>query len=600
MQAHDRRLPEWFDRIRTRQITLPGFQRFTAWGHSQVGDLLTTVLRGLPAGASLILEVGETEKFKSRTMVDAPETGARVTEQLLDGQQRLTALWRSLHAMYPDRTYLIGFTPDEDNPKTKLPVVVGQARWHKNKSLYPMWVDNPRECWQREMIPFRLLRPTDIMQEVRSWTRTAVPDDADQRDSLIDRITELRTMVREFNLPYLSLPTTTSKEVALDVFVKMNTSSVSLSTYDIVVALVEDETGQSLHDHVDQLAAGVPRAQDYCDLASLVLNVVALAQDRAPSQAGYKGIDYAKMLSEWPQVIASVKGMVEFLEEESMFDDQRLPSYPAIPVIAALWRDLPTQPDKLGNARLALRQFLWRAFLTSRYEQSSASNSLQDYRAMRKVLEGTGALAAVPVFDENTYPIPTPEIIAQQDWPKKRSIIGRGLLALQLRAGAYDLADGKPASVNTIRSSEHQREYHHLFPYSLLKTAGLPENHIYLALNCGLITWRTNRAISHKDPVQYLKERADSCALGEPELKRRLRSHLIPFDALAKGPYDDSSPDFKARVESDYKAFLSTRAAILARAARLACDGQSADLLSAAASCEQSSFEDAIPDTKSI
>ena len=342
-----------------------------------------------------------------------------------------------------------------------------------------------------------------------------------------------------------------------------------------MVALVEDETGQSLHDHVDQLAAAVPRAQDYCDLASLVLDVVALSQDRVPSQAGYKGINYAKMLTEWPEVIASAKGMVELLEEESVFDDQRLPTYPAIPLLAALWRHLPTQPDKLGNARLALRQFIWRAFLTSRYEQSSASNSLQDYRAMKKVLEGTGNLASVPVFDENTYPVPTPEIITQQDWPKKRTIVGRGLLALQLKTGAYDLADGKPATVNSIRSTQHPREYHHLFPAALLEAADLPEERIYIALNCALVTWRTNRAISDKDPIQYLKERADSCALGEDELKRRLKSHLIPFDQLAKGPFDASASDFKERVASDYESFLSARAALLAKAARLACDGRS-------------------------
>ena len=578
MQAHDRRLPDWFDRIRTRQITLPRFQRFIAWGHGEVADLLTTVLRGLPAGASLILEVGDTEKFKGRAMTDAPTTGERVTEQLLDGQQRLTALWRSLYDKFPDRTYLIGFSTDMGNPLIKLPEVVGQARWTKNGSLYPVWVDKPQECWQRELIPVCLLRPTDIMQEVRAWAKTAVPDDADQRDALIDRITDLRTKVREFNLPYLSLPATTSKEVALDVFIKMNTSSVRLSTYDIVVALVEDETGQSLHDHVEQLAAAVPRAKDYCDLAGLVLDVVALAQDRVPSQAGYKGIDYAKMLTNWPQVIAGIKGMVEILEEESVFDGQRLPTYPAIPVIAALWRHLPAQPDQLGNARLALRQFLWRAFLTSRYEQSSASHSLQDFRAMRKILEGTGTLAAVPVFDEKNYPIPTPEIIAQQDWPKNRSIVGRGLLALQLKAGAYDLADGKPASVTTIRSGDHPREYHHLFPAALLEAAGLPEERIYLALNCALITWRTNRSISDKDPIQYLRERADSCALGEPELRRRLQSHLIPFEPLAKGPYDYRAQDFKQRAAADYQSFLDARAALLAKAARLACDGHSANL----------------------
>ena len=79
------------------------------------------------------------------------------------------------------------------------------------------------------------------------------------------------------------MPANTPKEVALDVFIKMNTSSVKLSTYDIVVALVEDETWKSLHEHVDALAAAVPRASDYADLPSLVLDVVALRQDRVLS-----------------------------------------------------------------------------------------------------------------------------------------------------------------------------------------------------------------------------------------------------------------------------------------------------------------------------
>ena len=80
------------------------FQRYIAWGHGEVSGLLTTVLRGLPSGAALILEVGDEVKFFSRAMVDAPDSGEMVNEQLLDGQQRLTALWRSLHDKYEDHT----------------------------------------------------------------------------------------------------------------------------------------------------------------------------------------------------------------------------------------------------------------------------------------------------------------------------------------------------------------------------------------------------------------------------------------------------------------------------------------------------------------
>jgi hypothetical protein len=92
------------------------------------------------------------------------------------------------------------------------------------------------------------------------------------------------------------------------------------------------------------------------------------------------------MLKEWDAVVKGIKGMVSFLEEETIFDAQRLPSYTAIPIIATLWEHLPTYPDKLGNARHVLRKFLWRAFLTSRYEQSSTSNALQDYRGLRRIL----------------------------------------------------------------------------------------------------------------------------------------------------------------------------------------------------------------------
>jgi hypothetical protein len=391
-------------------------------------------------------------------------------------------------------------------------------------------------------------------------------------------INDLRTKVREFNLPYLALPAKTPKEVALDVFIKMNTSSVHLSTYDIVVALVEEETGKSLHEHVDALNIAVPRAAEYADLPGLVLDVVALRQDRIPSQAGYRGIDYTRMLNEWDTVVKGIKGMVSFLADESIFDAQRLPSYTAIPIIAAMWEHLPTQPDKLGNARLFLRKYLWRAFLTSRYEQSSTSNALQDYRGLRKVLCDGAAEEVVPIMNQESYPLPSKEMVLQADWPKRKSILGRGLLSLQLKCGAEDLADGARATVATITSKEHPREYHHLFPAATLDDAGIPDEQIFRALNCALVTWRTNRTISNKDPITYLKERADNCALGEEEMKRRLRTHLIPYARLAVGYEGIPDDERRGRVKNDYDAFLSARAEVLAKAAHRACEGKALEL----------------------
>jgi hypothetical protein len=575
MDARNRLLPEWFNRIRSRQITLPRFQRFEAWGHEEVSGLLTTVLRGLPSGATLILEVGDREKFISRTMVDAPETGERITEQLLDGQQRLTALWRSLHGKYGDRSYLIKLLADPDNDPNELPYVHGQARWDKNGMRYPLWVDDPRECWSRGYIPITLLRPGDLTGEIRQWLNKAIGNGHDQYDKLFDEIGNLRRKVDAFNLPYLALPSTTNKEVALEVFRRMNTSAVTLSTYDIIVALVEGETGKSLHDHVNLLDTSVPRAQDYAILPNLVLDVVALRQDRTPSQAGYQGINFTRMVNEWDTIVGSIEWMVGFVKDECIFDAQRLPSYTAIPILAALWEHLPTQPDKLGNARLLLRKFLWRAFLTTRYEQSSASNALQDYRKLRRVLCENEPESAVPILNQESYPLPTRELVLHADWPKRKSILGRGLLALQIKCGAEDLADGAKATVETITSKTCPREYHHLFPAALLEDAEISHEQIFRALNCALVTWHTNRTISNKDPIKYLEERAINCSLGEEELKRRLKTHLIPYAQLAVGYDGLSDGERRNRVKNDYDAFLSARAEILAKAAQCACEGKS-------------------------
>ena len=155
MDARNRSIPDWFDRIRTGQVLLPRFQRHLAWSHAEVGALLEAVLRSLPAGAVLVLEVGDHEPFVSRPMIGAPTPSERCNEHLLDGQQRLTALWRTLHDDYEDRTWLIRSEPDEEHDQKKL-VVVGQSRYWRSGEKYPKWVDNPPDLWSRGYVPARL------------------------------------------------------------------------------------------------------------------------------------------------------------------------------------------------------------------------------------------------------------------------------------------------------------------------------------------------------------------------------------------------------------------------------------------------------------
>ncbi len=297
MEARNRSLTDWFTRIRTRQITLPRFQRFEAWTHRNVAGLLDTVLRELPAGALLVLEVGDEEPFVSRTMAGAPEEGDRIAEHLLDGQQRLTALWRSLTNNYPDRTYFVQVTSEdqEEDEFSGPPRAMSQARWEKNGKLYPVWVNDPANVWKRGLIPAALLRPDSTgEQEFKKWARVASQDDTEELIQLISLGTELRTLFARFNLPFLSLSNSTPRETALDVFVKMNTSAQLLSTYDVVVAQVEAGTGFSLHELVDELRKEAPTLELFADPSQVILNAGALIQNHEPSKSVMLGNDFAE------------------------------------------------------------------------------------------------------------------------------------------------------------------------------------------------------------------------------------------------------------------------------------------------------------------
>jgi len=307
MEARNRTLPDWFTKIRTRQIKLPRFQRFEAWTHHQVTAILNAVLEELPIGAVLILEIGDDEPFLSRTMVGAPEHGDRVVEHLLDGQQRLTAMWRSLTDNYEDRSYFVRLEEDEETGAPNY--IVSYARYYKNGKKYPIWINDPAELWEKNLIPVHLLRPdTEAEADLDAWAIVASDENTADLIDITKKANKLRQLFSQFNIPFLSLPNSVKRETALNVFIQMNTSASPLTAYDIVVAQVEAGTGKSLHDLVDELRQNAPTIQAYCNPADLTLAVGALLQDKIPNRSTYLSSRFSEALIEnWEATMLGIK-----------------------------------------------------------------------------------------------------------------------------------------------------------------------------------------------------------------------------------------------------------------------------------------------------
>lgn len=582
MEARNRNLKDWYGKVQRTEIKLPRFQRFEAWDRNRICSLVETIIKNLPLGITLILEVGDNEKFISRPIATAPNDGSRVYEHLLDGQQRLTSLWRVLQNNYDSETYYI-YLKDLDeydgDADMEDQTVYWRGRYYKkNGDRYPLWCDDPYRTLQRGFIPTQLLRPEDIQSEIDAWldealepikaeatTAELIQSYFEKRQKVSDTIRDLRSGIANYNLPYLSLPSSTDKAVALDVFINMNTNSKPLSTYDIIVAEVESVMGQSLHDLESELNSNCPQIAEYEELSKLILNTAALLQNQLPNQRGAWDMDKREMVNQWATLERGLQRMAAFLKSEGIYDSSRLPTNAVLAVLAALYRDIPEAGDKLGQDELLLKRYIWNAFFTDRYENSAATHAFSDFNGLRRVITGAVknngepyTVEDIPIFSEHTM-VEAEELLTAE-WPKRASIRGRAVLAVINRLGALDFSTGERLDTNNIS----KRHYHHVFPDALLKESEIES---YLSLNCALITDKTNISIGRKDPLKYLKERYQWTS--ESIVHERLQSHLIPVQELANGGYEDlSDANKKAKLQQDFDAFLSARAKLVSAAAK--------------------------------
>ena len=495
MEARNKTIEEWFSWIHDGLVVLPRFQRFEAWDSGQIEGILENIVRrpALPVGSLLILEIGEHAPFVARPIVGAPKPSTRPNYHLLDGQQRLTALWRSLNDNYPEMTYYVD-TANESGPD-----VVAQKRWLKNGARFPQWCEDPVAVWSRGYVPVSLLAPGDAgAQRLQAWAKTAARDDFDAGMRILQVCAELRNRVAGFKLPFLSLPLGTDRDVALDVFIKMNTQNTPLSPFDIVVAQVEAGLEESLHEKVEGLKALMPAIVEFGDPGLIAMQVGAVLTGRPPTQASYRHPAFARdLLGAWPRIERGLKRGIAFLAEEKIYGVSFIPAEPLLTLMAALWADAPNGKDAEGVARSVARRAFWTGAFSDRYQKTSATRTELDYRQVIAYLAG-GPLP--DLFDRFVTPLPTSEELRSASWPSKKERLARAILAASLRVGGRDFADDTPFGPETIS----RREYHHVFPNGFLRSLpGAPNG--WLALNCAFITWRTNRTISDKPPSVLLQ-----------------------------------------------------------------------------------------------
>lgn len=567
---------KWLEKIQSGKISLPRFQRGIVWKDSHIIDLLTALMDGRPVGVLLILELDPNDEppFNPHRLRGAPPLEKdSCTELVLDGQQRLTALWHALtNAFYSDkpsngekRSFFAKVSKSGNDLKFNEVVCIKYSMASKRELL-----ENPEIAWQKKLVPIHLLGKgvTTGDTELSNWCDVATNEVAGTSRWLEREIGKLSESFRYRDISYYALPSGTSREIAINVFIKSNESSVKISRFDIAVATIEQQKQEPLRELIENIDIDTDRLMRFFgydedtsipQIGELALKISCLMADCVPTDKFYISDEVIEVVTgRWKDIVEALDWTLKFFEEELIWDAKRLPSVVPLRVIPALYQYRPSdgQPDVQGSFDSKIRGYLWRSFVTSRYDHNANTRLHEDYRGF---LNDTS-----PIFTNPDYVIPSIEKLTSLENPMSppttKNSLSRAVLAVSLRGGAKDLA-----SDNRINKANiHKRQYHHLFPKKLLREEERSPKEINHALNYALISDVTNNLLRAMPPIEYLEKRIGFDNTDKAKIQGRVESHVVPFEKL----------NVKDGRDNRYESFIQVRGKRIRAGIKALCNGE--------------------------
>lgn len=601
-KPHNSTVGEWMGRIRDGRVGKPRWQRGVVWDDEKIEQLFQALMNRRPVGALLTMNCLNSEQdmaFEPIALAHAPQPD-ECELLLLDGQQRLTALWSVFDSV---------FSSGEAGPFREFFVRVGEVDGDldpievlcvkKNKQIVPN-IDKTGEelilkhavAWECKLVPLSILAPhirtnDDEHTPIVKWC-DSVFSDSDRSRRLEWKLNKLSRRLNDRDISDYRLASDTKREDAINAFIRTNESSATISRFDIAVAEIEKEifidNEHGLREKIRAISIDESRQSRFFGpegekripvIGELILKVGCLLCRLIPTDRSYTDDRVIRKVGEsWDEIVQGIDGALEIIETECIYDNRRLPTEVPLRVIPALLASehhpriaKPSEPDKIGASIKLIRSYLWRSFLTGRYDRQANQRLFEDFLELEKdlcrICNGQSPSKNAKVLDNDEYPYITEGKLATLSRytkaPTTKNKQSRAIFACTLRDSARDFASDDVLTIKNV----YLRQYHHLFPRARLIEAELIDYADH-PLNFVLVSGITNRKIAAKKPLDYLKQRLkDGLIIEDEELAKRVQTHVVPYDELNVGNVTKHS----------YQKFIEARASVVSTGIEKLCEG---------------------------
>lgn len=557
-RTDDGELEEYLKAAAVGRLQLPDFQRDWLWDDSHIRSLLASISLSYPVGAVMMLETGGETHFEPRPLKGVPQPSRKADWLILDGQQRLTALFQSLLSDKPvetrnqgrqgkkiERWYYIdmrkALNQDVDReeavlsiPKNKLVKSKGTITADYSTSekeyeamVFPLSKIFSASTWERGYVDFWRSKGLDIVEE--KWDTWQ-----EFNKNIVNKFTN-------YKISLIELGKETPGEAVCQVFEKVNSMGMTLNVFELLTAMFAAKGFDLQKDWRDRRERlDEYRALDNLSNTDFLQAVTLLATWERRGQAiGCKRADMLRITLEEYQKWANLlmegfERAAFFLQSEYVFDAQFLPYGSQLIPLAAI-RTVLDKDELTEGEKVKLAQWYWCGVFGELYGRSIESRFARDLPEVVEWVRGGGTVPQTV----NTALFQHGRLLSLRSL---RSAAYKGVYSLILRKGAHDWRTGdKIADYYQFEKTVHG---HHIFPRAWCEKNNVDEDRRESIVNRTPVSAKTNQMIGKKAPSEYLVDIEEEANITEDQINNHLQSHCIDPDHLRRDDFDEF---FKAR-----------------------------------------------------
>lgn len=581
--SNDTELNELMNDVKSGKMQLPEFQRSWTWDDNRLRGILASLSQGYPMGAIMRLQYGNEDiKFKYRPIEGVKLSGITPEHLALDGQQRLTSIYRSTISKDPVETktdkgkeikryyYLdMNLCLDEDADRFDAVKSIPDDRKVKTNFDRDIILDvSTRELeYENEMFPLNIIFDSNEREDWADGYKEYYNYSPEYKAKYKAFRKEILDTITQYKLPVITLDKSTPREAVCKVFENVNTGGVPLTVFELVTAMFAtyefdlrkdwDECKRSIWGKDEQLNTDVMYGIDETSfLTAVTLYTTYLGSTMTTcKKKDVLALKYEDYQNNKKALLEGYKLARKFLFSQYVFRKRDLPYTTQLIPLAAICAVIGKSEFDKPKTREILAQWFWCGIMGEMYggaNETRYANDIEDVVAAIRQQESLNRTISSAYFSAT-------RLISLQT---RNSAAYKGIMALVYREQCRDFVKG--TTMDIVKSMDEAPDIHHIFPEAYCIKQGYKRERWNSIVNKTPLLPESNRSIGGYAPSVYSKNVLKVAEIDEDTYKERIESHLINYDYFIKDDFDsyfvDRAKALLAIIENAMKKTISDKA----------------------------------------